>query len=145
MKPKMEKESVMDIFTELVQDEKWMSIDDIFNKVQGNPELVERLLSGGAREKALKSACRQMVKRMKDENGMPRFASIITKDADGNETRVYKQETLFDVNDFVQLVDYHGKQVVHHAKMASHYSDKHKEATGKQVPLPFNEKSILLD
>lgn len=138
------KDSTLDLFTEILDDEKWLSIDELVKKVRTNTELKNRLLED-VEDKALKTACRQLVKRVKDENGMPRFASIVQTDESGNEKRVYKQETLFDVNDYLQVTNYHSTQVIHHAKMVRHYSAEYKTLTGKQLMLPYDDKSILLD
>lgn len=38
--------------------------------------------------------------RRKDENGVPIYTSVLNVDGAGNETRIYKQTELFDVDDY---------------------------------------------
>ncbi|MBS4027214.1 MAG: hypothetical protein KGZ58_01145 [Ignavibacteriales bacterium] len=144
MKAEPKQETLIEMFTTAIGQVEWMTIDNIVKEVGKNPELAERLLSD-AKDKALKFACRQLLRSIKTEEGLPAFASIVEADPNGNEQRVYKQEALFDVNDYKQVVNYHSKQMVHHAKMARHYAKECQHQTSEQIHLPFDENAILLD
>jgi len=144
MKPEIKQETLIEMFTKAINQVEWMTIDNIVNEVKKHPELAERLLSD-SRDKTLKFNCRQMLRSLKTDDGLPLFASIVEADPTGKETRVYKQESLFNIEDYKQVVNYHGQQVVHHARMASHYAKAYQKQTSKQIHLPFDENAILLD
>lgn len=145
MKTKQQKEKTIEMFEETLSNTQWCSIEGIVSEVEKNSDLAERLLSGDIRKQALKHACRQLIKRLKNEDGLPRFASIVEKDESGNEMRVYKQETLFNLDDYVQVVKYHSNRVLHHAQMASHYKKEYESQTSEQLHLPFDESAIFHD
>ncbi len=145
MKANQQKETIANLFAETVSNIQWLSIDNIYEAVSQNSELSERLLSGDAKEKAIKHICRQMLRNIKDEKGNPLYASIVEKDEKGNEQRVWKQTTLFNLEDYPQVVNYHSQQVIHHAREAARYAKEYKEKTAIQLHLPFDESAILLD
>ena len=58
---------------------------------------------------AKKSHVRRMIKTLKNDDGTPVFANIVVTDPDGERQHVYKQEVLFDVTDYIQVVSYHVK------------------------------------
>jgi hypothetical protein len=142
----MKKEDKLtDLFIKATENNEWSTIDELVDALNKVPEFWARAISADSTLKLQKQIARQFIKQRKDENGIPLYASIQKEDENGNLVRVYKQEALFDLSDYVQTADFHGKQVVHHAKMAAHYADGYKKITGKQMLLPFNEKAILLD
>ena len=48
------------------------------------------------------------------------------------EVRVYKQESLFDVSDYVQVCAYHHQAGLHHLGMASGYRDRAERRFGNR-------------
>lgn len=78
---------------------------------------------------AKKSQIRKVVSNLKDEDGFPLFPSITIIDDEGKRKRVYKQETLFDVEDYKTVDNYHARLSNHHKDMAEGYvkrcEDKH--------------------
>jgi hypothetical protein len=146
IKPQTEQQkTLIEMFTEATANNQWSTIDDLLSVTKQNPELENLILKGDSNDRMLKIGIRQLIKQLKNEEGMPVYASIKTEDANGNAVYVYKQETLFDVSDYEQTVDFHSKRVVHHAQMAAYYAKGFQALTGKQAPLPFDPQSILLD
>lgn len=140
-----EQTTLIDLFTEVTASSNWSTIDDLLEVTKQNPELENLILKGDLNDKMLKIGIRALIKQIKNEDGFPLYASIKTADADGNPIHIWKQETLFDVSDYEQTVDFHSKRVIHHAQMATYYAKGFKALTGKQLPLPFDPASILLD
>ena len=68
-----------------------------------------------------KARIRKVVSKFKDKDGFPLFPSITLVDDDGKKRRVYKQELLFDVEDYMVVVDCHARLSNHHREMAEGY------------------------
>ncbi len=69
---------------------------------------------------AKKMRIRKIISKVKDKDGFPLFPSVTILD-DGKKKRVYKQETLFDVEDYKAVVNYHARLSNHHRDMAEGY------------------------
>jgi hypothetical protein len=52
---------------------------------------------------------------------------VFTNDEDGKQVRVYKQETLFNVDDYQQVIGYHKERRHHHDKMVRGYKRRCKD------------------
>lgn len=83
-----------------------------------------------------KSFVRKMIRKIKDDNDWPEWASIEIE-RDGQKVRVYKQETLFNLSDYKQVVRYHKARGSYHARMANGYVRRARERLGTQMRLPF--------
>ncbi len=142
---KLDKGTVVERFAKATENCQWSSIDEMVQAVKKDPELVAEILKGDVNDKMLKIGVRGLVGRIKQEGGAPLYASIKTTDEKGNTTQVYKQEPLFDIEDYKQCIEFHGNAVVHHAKLAAHYARGFKDKTGMQYHLPFDPNSILPD
>jgi len=141
----VERISVLEMFTNVTASRKWGTIDDLYNAVADNSDLVSALLQGDVSQRVIKQEIRRLIRQIKNDDGMPLYASIARINADGNAEHVYKQDTLFELSDYEQVIGYHGSRVVHHAQMANYYNRKCKAEHGKQMQLPFDSTSILLD
>lgn len=75
----------------------------------------------------------------KDGEGFPLFASVETTDESGNAVRRYKQETLFDVEDYRQVVRYHADRSAHHQTMARGYAKRCKQRFNRQIRISFSD------
>jgi hypothetical protein len=84
---------------------------------------------------AKKSTIRRLIRDVKDEFGWPSIASIETINEAGETVRVYKQEALFDVEDYRQVIYYHGDRSRHHRNMAVGYARRCKLRFNRQLPL----------
>ena len=81
----------------------WFTIDDLARAAieQGWFEEFRQV----AFEQYVKVQLRRMIRRVKDETGFPEYSSIVQLDS-GKSVRLYKPETLFDLDDYVQVVKY---------------------------------------
>lgn len=83
-----------------------------------------------------KAYIRRAIRRITDDAGWPVFASVVTFNPEtGDEERRYKQETLFDRDDYAQVVRYHERQADHHLRMAQGYADHARARYGMQLRL----------
>lgn len=95
-------------FAEILAQSGWADIDSLYmackeSNIFGS-DFYDRAI-----EIAMKEQIRRMLKsgKVKDADGNTiNVASIIMTDKNGKKQRVYKQETLFEVDDFVQVVRY---------------------------------------
>ena len=74
---------------------------------------------------------------LKDEKGNPIFASVEKTDESGNLVKVYKQETLFDLADYEQVIEYHADRSKHHREMAKGYMIRCEQRLGVQLKMEF--------
>lgn len=116
----------------------WATIDALIARLDfveyWTPEFRETCV-----RQAKAAHARRMMKQLQDATGWPVFASVETKTPEGEVQRVYKQETLFDVNDYFQVVVYHRGRSNYHQKMASGYKRRAEERFHTQLNLPGME------
>ena len=104
----------------LKNSEGWMDIDelvDVYNETESWGVGFEQR----AIRNAKKAYIRKAVSKLKDSEGFPKFPSVAITDSLGNTRRVYKQETLFDVEDYKRVVNFHASLSNHHKEMAKGY------------------------
>ena len=123
---------------EATKDSRWGDIDFLVEKCESAGVFSDEELERAA-ESYKKERVRRLVKSIKDENGWPIFASVVAFEADGTEKRVYKQETLFDVEDYRQVVIFHQSRATHHMQMANGYAERSNNRFDDQLKLPFPE------
>lgn len=128
-----------DLFLELTKDTRWSTIGDLSAKLDNAKFWTDEQMAAGM-ESYKRDFIRRAMRSMKDANGWPIFASVVVQESDGSKVRVYKNETLFDVEDYRQTVAYHQRIARHHIKMSNGYAKRCGEHTGNQLPLPFVEK-----
>ena len=88
-------------------------------------------------EQAKKFHIRRLIKSLKGKDGFPLYASVETTDENGKTCRVYKQELLFDVEDYRKVVTYHHNRSNYHRRMAAGYKSRCNKRFNVQLPLPF--------
>ena len=91
---------------------------------------------------AKKQFIRRMIRRAKDETDWPIWANVKIQDAaTGVEVRVYKQESLFEISDYVQVCGYHRQAGLHHLDMAKGYKERAERRFGKQIAFAFENNA----
>jgi len=107
---------------------------DLLAKVAMDRGVFDDEFMGKAAEVAVKAVLRRELKR-KDDKGDSLYHSVSVPDDAGEFTPVYKQETLFDVEDFRRVVNYYVHQANYNAnearKMARHCFERY----AVQLPL----------
>jgi hypothetical protein len=119
----------------LGRQEGWATIDELVACLdRDNRWPQEWLTMVSARAK--KDEVRHLIRRCKDENGWPTVASVITQTPEG-KVRVYKQETLFTLDDYRQAVAYHHGRAKHFTKMRDGYRKRCYERLHVQLEIPY--------
>lgn len=113
----------------------WATIDEL-------EEAIEPLLPDDfyedAKSQARKIWLRRLLRR-RTEGGWPEFANIVRQDEQtGEEVHFYKQELMFDIDDYKQVVAYHADRAEYHLKVAFGYKAKAYERFGIQLSLPIS-------
>jgi len=98
----------------------WQTIDDLM-AICDEAGYWESDFESRALTNAKKMRIRKIISEVKDKDGFPLFPSVTILDDDGKKKRVYKQETLFDVEDYKAVVNYHASLSNHHRDMAEGY------------------------
>lgn len=130
-------------FLEALGDSKWAEVAEIIEKLDEIPGFWQNILIMDAvKDDWKKRFVRRKIKQLRVD-GFPLFASIETKNKEGDLIRVYKREDSFIPEDFQKAAEYHGSVTVYHAKMARHYADGYESATGKQILLPFTNEAFI--
>ncbi len=126
----------MTSFTALIDmallDVDWGTIDEFVDHVADLPGAQTRMKKAG--KSWLKRYLRIRIKEAKDSKGRPLDESVKDK---GRGPRRYKQLTLFTVEDFEQVRDYHDKRSRHHKKRAEELVTQCFEQLGIQLELPW--------
>ena len=116
----------------------WATIDQIVDACNAAGFWSDDFLTD-AEDAAKKSAARKLMKTLR-AGGSPEWASIVTTDEEGDEQRIYKQETLFDVEDYRQVVRYHVDRAKYHRETAQAYADRCEAKFDVQLRLPFDDR-----
>jgi hypothetical protein len=115
----------------------WANIDDIFQRALDDGRIFDHQDYVRAFERAAKAELRKVMRDAKDENGEPIFASIERMTEEGEKERIYKQETLFNPDDYKQTVKYFGGLSRKAWKEMQRYRDNCHKRYGIQIPLPW--------
>ncbi|MEJ7593813.1 MAG: hypothetical protein WKF77_19920 [Planctomycetaceae bacterium] len=101
----------------------WHDIDELVSKMDEAglfpPEVVLSAIG-----KAKKTYARRILSQMKDKDGFPLYPSVNVTDANGNKKRVYKQETLFDVEDYKAVIGTH-LLGINHERLTFRFLDRY--------------------
>jgi len=118
----------------------WMPIEKLVSLCDEGRFWTENFLAGAV-DSAKKTAVRRLIKTLKDRDGWPIWANVETTNEEGKTERLYKQELLFDPNDYRQVFEYHNERSTYHRKMAQGYASRCKKRFHVQLKLPFDETS----
>lgn len=119
---------------DLLRSKKWSTIDD-FTDALADTGFFTKEDDQLAKLAGRKMKVRKLLKRMKDETGMPVFASIPVQDEKGKITHIYKQESLFNKNDYQRVIESLVRQSTSLIDMAKRYQQRAKERLGVQLKL----------
>ncbi len=125
----------MQAFIEATRDARWATIEDLQARLDAIDFWTEDFKAASV-DANKKTWIRREIRRITDADGWPVFASVSTIDPLTNdESRVYKQEAIFDRDDYLQVVQYHQRRAVYHEKMAAGYAGRAKLRLGMQIPM----------
>ncbi len=118
---------------------RWATIDEFVDALD-EANFWDEAFYSKVEAHAKKQFIRRMIRRAKDETDWPLWASVKVLDAKtGNEARVYKQETLFEISDYVQVCSYHHQVGLHHLDMAKGYRERAERRFGGQIAFAFED------
>ena len=116
----------------------WASLEDIVTACDEAEDFWDAAWLTTAVDIAKKSLLRKFIREVKDESGMPLWHSLVTVDADGTEIRKYKQEALFDKEDYLQVIQYYVDRTTYNMRMAETLRDRViKRQYIEQLTLPW--------
>lgn len=136
--------SLKDALVTVTQGQQWGSIDTLRESVLKVDEfdLAAILKSDDHAQKLLLNILiRREIRELKDETGFPVLASIKRPNPEtGQPERVYMQESMFEQDEYVQVVQFHADRANYHAHTARAYADRGQSRYGEaiQLPLDFN-------
>ncbi len=116
----------------------WMSIENLVGLCDREEFWKDDFIAGALGD-AKKAHIRRLIKQLKDEDKWPLWASVETTNEEGETERVYKQELLFDPNDYRQVVEYHSKRASYHRKTAEGYAARCRKRFDVQLHLAFDD------
>lgn len=117
----------------------WATIDELVDMCDSQGFFSGEFLAE-AEDKAKKATVRRLIKQIKGSDNAPEWASVVTVDEQGKPTRVYKQETLFDIADYQQVVDYHADRARYHQDTAEGYARRCEQRFGVQLRFGFDNR-----
>lgn len=124
-------------FIEATKTATWATIDDLVKRLDDSAFWSEEFVEASLFERK-KQWVRKEIKRVTDDEGWPIFASIATTDpVTGEEMRRYKQEMIFDRDDYRQVVGYHMDRSHYHKDMAVGYAQRAERRFGVQMAIEF--------
>jgi len=115
----------------------WNTINDLLELCDTAADFWEAAWLKTATAAAKKAVIRRFVRQLKDEDGWPAIASIVVTETDGTQQRIYKQEELFHVEDYRQVVSYWVGNTQYSMKMAEGYRDHAAKRYAVQLDLPW--------
>jgi hypothetical protein len=116
---------------------KWATIDEFVDALDDAGFWDEDFYEH-SEEQAKKQFIRRMIRRAKDDTGWPMWANVKIQDPKTEiETHVYKQESLFDLGDYKQVIVYHHQSSAHHSSMELGYRQRAEIKFGKQAFFDF--------
>lgn len=124
------------IVEELMETEGWMTTDALARAIRER-DCLDAEWRAAAEERALRYELRKLLRTSKDADGWPRYGNVIDVDEQGNRIQLYKQETLFDVDDYRQVMESHGRIANHHVEMMIGYREHCQSRYDVQLPLPL--------
>ncbi len=119
----------------MTRDESWVTIDLLKRRLDETGFWSDEFIDAAIDEHK-KAYIRREIKCITDTTGWPVFASVITIDSiTGEHQRIYKQEEMFDRDDYMQVVSYHQDRAEYHEMMAAGYRERARERHAMQLEL----------
>lgn len=123
-------------FKQITASQSWATIDELVQACD-DADFWEAGWLAATTSMAKKARVRRLIRQVKDDDGWPAIASILITNDDGNPQRLYKQEVLFNPEDYLQTVNYWIGRAQYDMKMAEGYRDHAHKRYGVQLALPW--------
>jgi hypothetical protein len=119
----------------------WNGIDNILRYLDREHYPWPQHFIDTSLERAKKAKIRQMIKQVRETDGRQTFASVVQTTPDGELQRVYKQECLFNLNDYYQVVKYNAGRAFYFMRLAEDFRSRtlkhHPQADAEQLHFPW--------
>lgn len=129
------KQMSREAFIEATKDVKWAKTEAFVDMLNAAGYWSWDFVAGAAEDRK-KAFVRRMIRQLKADDGAPLFANVKTRDEDGSEAQVYKQEEMFDFGDYQQTVGYHASVSRDHYVTARGYKERGEQRYGGTIFLP---------
>lgn len=130
--------SIVDVIHEAMKMQSFMPIDAMVKAVRDCDDL-DPTEWDAVTEPALALYLRRVMRSKKGEDGFPEYGNVSIEDEEGKKTQGYKQEKLFDVDDYKQVAGYHFDAMHFHFTKGLIWRKRLKERYGIQMPIPFEK------
>ena len=110
----------------------WVTVDECVSALDASNAWGDTFLDDALRE-AKKVVVRRVMQSMRAADGTRNVASVETTNEAGERVRVYKQECLFKVEDYRQVVAYHRDRGEHHQREAARYAERCRIRLGVEI------------
>ncbi len=133
-------------FLAAVNGAEWASIDDLREMCDEAGDVFSEEDDEQAKRSHKNQRIRREIKKMTDASGFPVFASVHTTDPEtGKQRRVYKQEALFDIEDYRAVIEDYAKSLQHDYQMMKGYRDRAEQRFSEQLPLPIEVEDMRVE
>jgi hypothetical protein len=133
-------------FVQATREAEWASIDELCTMCFDAGDVFSEDDWEQARRSYAKTRIRREMKRLTDETGFPLFASVHTADPEtGKQKRVYKQEALFDIEDYRAVIEEYAGRVKHDYEMMRGYRDRAEARFSEQLTLPVFVENMMAE
>lgn len=130
-----DKRMTRDAFVAATESAEWVDIDTLVAMLDAADYWDEGFFDDAIEAKK-KSHARQQIKTIPGTDGLPAYQSVVTTDPmTGERERRYKQEAMFDRDDYVQTYRYHQQRAEHHLREAAGLAKHGHERYGLQLGL----------
>lgn len=123
-------------FADLLAHEKWQTIDQMVDALDDADYWADDF-ADAALHRMKREHCRRMARSLRRDDGRHVFVHVVETLPTGEKQHVYKQQTLFNVDDYRFAVNFHKQMGIHHIARANELAKDCQRFLGKQLPLPF--------
>ncbi len=127
----------LELLREITQSFDWATIDEIVIACDRAGDFWPQDWLNQTTVFAKKSMIRRLIRQIRSDDGSPAFHSIVQADENGNEVRVYKQQDLFNVDDYLQTINYNVGRAQHFIKAATDLRSDLQKTTSIQLKFPW--------
>lgn len=117
--------------------DQWATIDDLVKKLDA-AGYWDDAFNTSAIDQKKKAHVRRRIRGLKDDEDWPLYANVTITLEDGTEQHVYKQEELFNRDDYFQVFSFHKERAGHHIGMAIGYQKRANKRLNMNIQLPLD-------
>jgi hypothetical protein len=124
-------------FCDILQDAKWKTTEEMVDMLDEAKFWDSEEVLGDVIAHAKKDFVRRSLRSMRDDNGDRVFINVKVKGSDGQTKNLYKQEMLFNVEDYRYAVGYYKNTGMKFIQEANRLARNCRRKCSVQIPIPF--------